>query len=106
VARVSDDGYEELWTYETAEVSPGHPPVLELSCCCQPLDLRVMFGTDEQEDHYHIAWSYDPITFRPILASGGTGRIVWLFDHWLQRPYKIFKGHGNVSRYSSEVMSS
>ena len=22
VARVSDDGYEELWTYETAEVSP------------------------------------------------------------------------------------
>lgn len=22
VARVSDDGYEELWTYETAEVRP------------------------------------------------------------------------------------
>jgi len=85
VARVSEKGYEDLWSYQTEGVS----------CLCRAVERA---GADSQTDHYHVAWSYDPITLRPILASGGSSNIIWIFDHLLHGPTRILKGHGNVRR--------
>ena len=52
---------------------------------------------NEQTDHFHVAWSFDPITLRPMLASGGSSGVIYLFDHLLHGFTRILKGHGNVS---------
>lgn len=87
VGRVTDaDGYEELWSFETGDVS-RFVSVLG--------DTR---GLISQHHRWHVEWSYDPVSLRPVLAAAGESDMIYLFDHQLKAPYRILPGHGHVRR--------
>lgn len=55
----------------------------------------VRHNAEVQDDNFHVEWSYDPVTLRPIFAAAGNARIVRIFDFWKQELIRVLRGHGH-----------
>ncbi|WVQ96119.1 hypothetical protein IAU59_003221 [Kwoniella sp. CBS 9459] len=57
-----------------------------------PWDILMVFHI---EDHlYSLSWTYDPITFRPLIVTGGQKSLLYVVDILDRTFVRVLRGHG------------
>ena len=58
--------------------------------------MQFMWQLDIKDDElYHLAWSYDPLTFEPLIAVGGALGLIYIIEPGAHKIRRTLKGHGD-----------